>query len=146
MQCLVSMKKSASWWKVFRRNLSQWRSTCTSDKSIPFTSSMKLIWETVGNNFIHKQQCAHTKKCQIFISLEKLCHSMLIQTFLQLYSMTESWGLLLLKSYVDVPAKPQKFGFLYTNFLLNYPTISIPFSIGKHPILSKLSAFYNNLI
>ena len=26
-----------------------------------------------------------------------------------------------------------------------YPTISIPFSIEKHPILPRLGAFYNNL-
>ena len=46
---------------------------------------------------------------------------------------------------LDVPAKPQKFDFLYTNFSPNYPPISIPFSIEKHPILPKLGAFYNNL-
>ena len=33
---------------------------------------------------------------------------------------------------------------LYTNFLLNFPPISIPFSKEKHPILTKLAAFYNN--
>ena len=46
---------------------------------------------------------------------------------------------------LDMPAKPQKFNFLYTNFSPNYPPISIPFSIEKHPILPKLGAFYNNL-
>ena len=43
-------------------------------------------------------------------------------------------GLLSAKSYVDVPAEPLKFDFLYTNFLPNYSPISIPFSIEKHPI------------
>ena len=34
---------------------------------------------------------------------------------------------------------------LYTNFLPNFPPISIPFSKEKHPIWIKLGAFYNNL-
>ena len=55
-------------------------------------------------------------------------------------------GVLLPKSYVDVPAEPQKFEFFHTSFLPNYPPISIPFSIEKHPILSRLHAFYNNLL
>ena len=55
-------------------------------------------------------------------------------------------GLLSPKSYVDVPAEPQKSDFLYTNVSLNYPLISIPFSIEKHPILPKLGAFYNDLL
>ena len=55
-------------------------------------------------------------------------------------------GLLSLKSYVNVPAEPQKSDFLYTNFSPNYPPISIPFSIEKQPILPKLGAFYNNLL
>ena len=55
-------------------------------------------------------------------------------------------GLLLPKSYVDVPAEPQKPDFLYTNFSSDYPPISLPFSIEKHPILPKLGAFYNNLL
>ena len=50
-------------------------------------------------------------------------------------------GLLSPKSYVDVPAEPRKSDFLYTNFSPNYPPISIPFSIEKHPILPKLGAF-----
>ena len=54
--------------------------------------------------------------------------------------------LLSLKSYVDVPAELWKFDFLYTNFLPNYPPISIPFSMKKHPVLPKLGAFYNNLL
>ena len=49
------------------------------------------------------------------------------------------------KSYVDVPARPRKSDFPYTNFLPNFPLISIPFSKEKHPILNKLGAFYNNL-
>ena len=55
-------------------------------------------------------------------------------------------GLLLPKSYVDVPAEPQKSDFLCTNFLPNCPPISKPFSIDNHPILLKLGAFYNNLL
>ena len=55
-------------------------------------------------------------------------------------------GLLSPQSFVDVPAEPRKFEFLYINFLPNYPPISIPFSIEKHPILPKLGAFYNNLL
>ena len=53
-------------------------------------------------------------------------------------------GLLSPKSYVDVPAGTQKSDFLYTNFLPNFPPISIPFLKEKHPILTKLGAFYNN--
>ena len=49
------------------------------------------------------------------------------------------------KSYVDVPAGPRKSDYLYTNFLPNFPPISIPFSKEKHPIWIKLGAFYNNL-
>ena len=54
-------------------------------------------------------------------------------------------GVLSPKSYVDVPAGPRKSDYLYTNFLPNFPPISIPFSKEKHPILIKLGAFYNNL-
>ena len=55
-------------------------------------------------------------------------------------------GLLLPKSYMDVPAEPRKFDFLYTNFSPNYPPISIPFTIEKHQILPKFGAFYNYLL
>ena len=55
-------------------------------------------------------------------------------------------GVLSPKLYVDVPAGPRKSDHLYTNFLPNFPPISIPFSKEKHPtILIKLGAFYNNL-
>ena len=54
-------------------------------------------------------------------------------------------GVLSPKSYVDVPAGPRKSDYLYTNFLPNFPPISIPFSKEKHPIWIKLGAFYNNL-
>ena len=54
-------------------------------------------------------------------------------------------GVLSPKSYVDVPAGPRKSDYLYTNFLPNFPPISIPFSEEKHPIWIKLGAFYNNL-
>ena len=54
-------------------------------------------------------------------------------------------GVLSPKSYGDVPAGPRKSDYLYTNFLPNFPPISIPFSKEKHPILIKLGAFYNNL-
>ena len=54
-------------------------------------------------------------------------------------------GVLSPKSYVDVPAGPRKSDYLYSNFLPNFPPISIPFSKEKHPILIKLGAFYNNL-
>ena len=40
---------------------------------------------------------------------------------------------------------PGKSDFFYTNFLPNFPPISIPFSKEKHPILTKLGAFYKNL-
>ena len=54
-------------------------------------------------------------------------------------------GVLLPKSCVDVPAGPRKSDVLYTNFLPNFPPISIPFSNEKHAILTKLGAFYSNL-
>ena len=47
------------------------------------------------------------------------------------------------KSYVDVPAGPGKSDYLYTNFLPNFPPINIPFSKEKHPVLTKLGAFYS---
>ena len=46
---------------------------------------------------------------------------------------------------MDVPAGPRKSDYLYTNFLPNFPPISIPFSKENHPIWIKLGAFYNNL-
>ena len=46
-------------------------------------------------------------------------------------------GLLSSKSYVDVPVR-----LFYTNFLPNFPPISIPFSKEKHPILTKLCVFF----
>ena len=58
---------------------------------------------------------------------------------------TRGGGVLSPKSYVDVPAGPRKSDYLYTNFLPNFPPISIPFSKEKHPIWIKLGAFYNNL-
>ena len=54
-------------------------------------------------------------------------------------------GVLSPKSYMDVPAGPRKSDYLYTNFLPNFPPISIPYSKEKHPIWIKLGAFYNNL-
>ena len=45
--------------------------------------------------------------------------------------------------HVYVPAGPRKSNFLYTNFLPNFPPISIPFLKEKIPILTKLAAFYN---
>ena len=54
-------------------------------------------------------------------------------------------GVLSPKSYVDVPAGPRKSDYLYTNFLPNFPPISLPFSKENHPIWIKLGAFYNNL-
>ena len=54
-------------------------------------------------------------------------------------------GVLSPKSHVDVPAGPRKSDYLYTNFLPNFPPISIPFLKEKHPIWIKLGAFYNNL-
>ena len=55
-------------------------------------------------------------------------------------------GVLSPKLYVDVPAAPGKFVYLYTNFSHSYPPISIPFAEGNHPIWLKLSAFYHNLL
>ena len=46
---------------------------------------------------------------------------------------------------MNVPAGPRKSDFLYTNFLTNFPPISIPFLKERHPILTKLGAFCNNL-
>ena len=45
----------------------------------------------------------------------------------------------------NVPAGPQKSDFLYTNFLPNFPPVSTPFLQEKHPILTNLGAFCNNL-
>ena len=68
-------------------------------------------------------------------------------TFLaiRLYHVIPGGGVLSPKSYVDVPDGPRKSDYLYTNFLPNFPPISIPFSKEKHPIWIKLGAFYNNL-
>ena len=64
---------------------------------------------------------------------------------LETRSITPGGGVLSPKLYVDVPAGPRKSDYLYTNFLPNFPPISIPFSKEKHPIWIKLGAFYNNL-
>ena len=61
-------------------------------------------------------------------------------------SFYEPEGVLSTKLFVDVPARPWKFDFLYTNFLHNYPPISISFLKEKHPILLKLGAFCHNLL
>ena len=53
--------------------------------------------------------------------------------------------MLLPKLYVNVPAGSQKFDFLLTHFLHNYPPIST-FLKEMHPILLKLCAFYHNLL
>ena len=56
-------------------------------------------------------------------------------------------GVLLPKLYVDVPAKPQKLDFLYTNFSHNYPPISIPFlkeSTQNTPYLCNLGSFISD--
>ena len=52
-------------------------------------------------------------------------------------------GLPLSKSYVDVLVGPRKSDYIYTNFLPNFLPINIPFSEEKHPIFTKLGAFYN---
>ena len=54
-------------------------------------------------------------------------------------------GLLSPKLYVDVPAGPRKSDFFFTNFLPNFPPITIPFLKEKHLILTQLGVFYNNL-
>ena len=61
-------------------------------------------------------------------------------------ALTAPEGVLSPKLYVDVPARPQKLDFLYTNFLHNYPPISTPFWKENHPICLKLGAFYHNLL
>ena len=79
--------------------------------------------------------------CYDFLYYTKLS----INTEISLLSMKSPGGVLSPKSYVDVPAGPRKSDYLYTNFLPNFPPISIPFSEEKHPIWIKLGAFYNNL-
>ena len=51
-------------------------------------------------------------------------------------------GVLPSKSYVDLPARRRKSYFLHTNFLPNFPLISIPFSKETHPILTKLGVSF----
>ena len=57
-------------------------------------------------------------------------------------------GVLLPKSYMDVPAGPRKSYFLiYTNFLPgNFPPISIPFSKEKHPSFDKIGCFLQEFL
>ena len=54
-------------------------------------------------------------------------------------------GLLSPKLYVDVPAGRQKIRLSLYQFLPNFPPISILFLKERHPNLTKLGAFYNNL-
>ena len=79
-------------------------------------------------------------KVNIYDTMCEIC----INLCLHLWCST-SGGLLSPKSYVDVPARRRKSDFLYTNILPNFPPISIPFLKEKHPILTNLGAFYNNL-
>ena len=51
-----------------------------------------------------------------------------VHLFYKTLSFSGGGGLLSPKTYVDVPAEPQKSDYLYTNFLPNFPPISIPFS------------------
>ena len=44
-----------------------------------------------------------------------------------------------------MPAGPRKSDYLNTNFLLNFPPISVPFMKEKHPIWPNWVLFYNNL-
>ena len=73
--------------------------------------------------------------CQIQIEYQNIklfgnhCSGIFVQTFLKRFmTVYMGGGLLSPKSYVDVPARPRKSDFLYTNFIPNFPTISIPFS------------------
>ena len=65
------------------------------------------------------------------------------ETNLNFKSMIKPGRVTFTKIVLDVPAGPRKSDYLYTNFLPNFPTINIPFSTEKHPILTKLGAFYN---
>ena len=84
----------------------------------------KSITSTQG--YTHKKKvCANKQMCTYLKIESPLLMTFAIFRFGRLYG-----GLLFPKSYVDMPAKPKKFDFLwYTNFLPNYPTISIPFLI-----------------
>ena len=61
--------------------------------------------------------------------------------------LSKAWGggLLSPKSYVDpgCACRTSKIWLSLYQFLPNFPPINIPFSKEKHPILTKLGAFYN---
>ena len=78
---------------------------------------------------------------ELYFELSQI-NTLLVVTF---HVSSGGGGVLSPKSYVDVPAGPRKSDFLNTNFLLNFPSINIPFLKEKHPILIKLGAFYDNL-
>ena len=67
-------------------------------------------------------------------------------TFLvsRLTSMILGRALLSPNSYVDVPARPGKSDFLYTNFLPNFPPLVYHFR-KKAPNFDQIGCFYNNL-
>ena len=78
--------------------------------------------------------------CEIFSRAVR--QSLLQDQYCSRHLSARGGGVLSSKSYVDVPAGPRKSDYLYTNFLPNFPGINIPFSKEKHPILTKLGAFY----
>ena len=47
------------------------------------------------------------------------------------------------KLYMDVPAGPQKFDFLFTNFLPKLPTHQCTILNRKTPNFTQMSSFYN---
>ena len=65
----------------------------------------------------------HVHKIDVQVHTQNICKIALVPG-----------GLLSPKLYVDVPAEPEQSDYLYTNFLPNFPPISIPFSEEKHPI------------
>ena len=90
--------------------------------------------------------CACMRNCVLFLNhLSNYHRRRLHSPVTALSPFTRGGGVLSPKSYVDVPAGPRKSDYLYTNFLPNFPPISILISKEKHPICIKLGAFYNNL-
>ena len=115
-------KNKDLWWKYQLQLILDWKwLNSTSTQSNGSTWSVKLMDLAALSSLIYKANVGVLVQVQL------------------------GGGLLSPKSYVDVPARCWKSDFLYTNFLPNFPPISIPFSKEKHPILTKLGAFDKNL-
>ena len=113
------------------RSSTQSRLTCSSTSTQYGRRSFSVAASELWNSFMP----LHVKNSKTIILKDLFVHNgFLIFCYICSNVFCPGGGLLSPKSYVDVPTGPRKSDYLYTNFLPNFPPISIPFSKEKHPI------------